>query len=218
MDFLAALYNEEKTIDDLIFSVAGFIDTYYIVDDGSTDSTSNILNRYAQITGPMCHENGGPCFIHKTIAHTGLPETVKAEALSMVFEKNNWVLMLDADERVSPWTIHSIYEFTRSPEAEKYTHVWFTLQEFIEGQYTRTFQKCRLFRASAANFSTSVHEDDTFTGQGASFGWTVEHSKTKEKQIMREIEYIHTYAKLLEEGKITKERIQDLRQMHYFVK
>lgn len=205
---MAALYNEDKQVQDLIYHVEDYVDRLVFLDDGSTDYTPFLLGVYAPRDKELFYER---------IDHTGLPETVKSKALTHI-NPDSWVIMLDADERFAPGILDEIKNFLSSNEGGRTTHVWFTLQEYIDGQHTRTFQKCRLFRASAAHFSTSVHEDDTFTGNGAFFGWTVIHNKTREKQIQRETEYIQTYAKLLEEGKITKERIEALKGMHYFVK
>lgn len=209
LEFMAALYNEDTQIFDLVRHVQEYVDKFNVVDDGSTDSTAFALG--AAISSS--NRDG----TYKRIDHTGLPETVKSEALKLV-RPDSWVVMLDADERFAPGVLDEIVDFLTSNEAKYTTHVWFTLQEYIDGEATRQFQKCRLFRASAAHFSTSVHEDDTFTGDGASFGWTVLHNKTKEKQIQRETEYIATYERLLAEGKITQDRVDNLKGMHYFVK
>lgn len=206
LTFMAALYNEENQIESLLNHVNPYVDAYAFVDDGSTDNTWKEVFR---------HCDKIPSF--ETIEHTGLPETVKARALEYV-HPDSWVIMLDADERFGDGVLPKITNFINSKNSEGITHVWFTLQEFIDGQHTRTFQKCRLFRASAANFSTRVHEDDTFTGNGAFFGWTVLHNKSKEKQVQREKEYLETYQRLVSEGKITQERADEMKSFHYFVR
>lgn len=213
LEFMAALYNEAAQVGSLIQHVQPYVDRYVFVDDGSVDGTGFILGLSL------------PKFVdcdYELIQHTGLPETVKAKALEHV-NPDSWVLMLDADERFGPNVLDAVKTFVGSDTYHEYTtkditHVWFTLQEYIDGQATRQFQKCRLFRASAANFSTRVHEDDTFTGNGAFFGWNVIHSKTKEKQIIRENEYIETYDRLLKEGKITEDRVKEMKSFHYFIK
>lgn len=210
---MAALYNEESQVESLLNHVKYQVDRMVIVDDGSTDNTPFLVG----LNAPNHLE-----LIYERIPHTGLPETVKAKALEHV-NPESWVIMLDADERFGALVLPAIQTFISSKEyngvkTKDITHVWFTLQEYIDDQLTRTFQKCRLFRASAAHFSTRVHEDDTFTGQGAFFGWTVIHKKSREKQIRRETEYLATYQKLLEEGKITKDRLRNMVDMHYFIK
>lgn len=207
LEFIGATYNEQEQIDNLILHVYNYADKIHFVDDGSTDETVKRINRW---TGKIVQ---APIVIE----HTGLPEVVKARALQEC-DPDSWVMMLDADERYEPTVRDKIREFVTSDAAKNITHVWFTLNEYIDAKFTRSFQKCRLFRASAAHFSTSVHEDDTFAGDGAFFGWTVFHQKSKEKQIRRETEYLETYDKLLKEGKITEDRVRTLKGMHYFVK
>ena len=127
--------------------------------------------------------------------------------------------MLDADERIDSITLEKIATFVHSKEADNISHVWFTLNEYIDGKGPlRTFLKCRLFKAGFINFSDSVHEADGFTGQGANFDWVVTHRKTSIKQIKRETEYLETYERLLSEGKVTQEWVDRCKSFHYFVK
>jgi len=201
-----ATFNEEAEILDLLNSVSQVADFFVVSDDGSTDKTVELA------------ENWGASVLK--FEHTGLPETIKARGVDFIknmFKTDTWILMLDADERIDQATQDKIVTFIRR-DAENISHVWFNLVEFIDGVQTRAFLKCRLFRAGAARFSESVHEDDLFEGQGASFGWVVIHRKTKEKQVLREKEYIQTYAKLLNEGKVTQEWVDRCVGFHYFVK
>lgn len=218
IEFIAAVYNEEKAISELIDHVYPWVTKINIVDDGSTDNTAQILTwhhfdfdahstRYLEF---------------KSIEHTGLPETVKREALKMC-DPDSWVIMLDADERFAPGVLEQINDFCNSPAADDIDHIWFTLDEYIDDQYAgRTFVKCRLFKAWAAHFASAfeggIHVADWFDGKGENFGWRVEHRKTKEKQIMREKEYIETYKRLVDEGLMRESKMWELRSMHYFVK
>lgn len=209
IEFMGALYNEAGQVWDLVHHVAPYVDKINFVDDGSVDGTLDVLHGL---------DNISPWLIKfKTINHTGLPETVKAEALKMVRD-GSWVLMLDADERFAPGHIEKVVEFINSPQSEHYTHIWFNLEEAIDGIPTRHFLKCRAFRKDAATFSDGVHIDDSFSGSGYNGGWTVYHFKTSTKQIQREKEYIKTYEKLVAEGKMTPERMKELKGMHYFVR
>ncbi len=214
IEFMGALYNEEKQLGDLINHVFPYVWKFNFVDDGSTDRTPDLLLEYSDTInqGDMNH------FDYKILRHTGLPETVKREALKMC-DPDSWVIMLDADERFAPGVLDQIIEFTDSPLSQGIDHVWFTLDEYIDDQYAgRTFLKCRLFRAWAAHFADTIHVDDWFDGNSAHFGWRVLHNKTREKQEMREREYIETYQKLVDEGLMRESKMWELRGMHYFIR
>lgn len=217
LEFIAAVYNEEAEIDDLINHVDGYVDRINIVDDVSTDNTPFLLDEWWNKLNRANHD--WDIFTwHQMETHTGLPETVKKAALQVV-EDDNWVLMLDADERFAPGVLEAIQKWLRTLEAQKYSHVYFQQLEILGGQHVRTFQKSKLFRKEAITFSSGIHEDDQFTGEGTyKPEWIVYHRKSVEKQVQRESEYIDTYRKLLEEGKIDMGRYDWLRGLHYFEK
>jgi glycosyltransferase involved in cell wall biosynthesis len=205
--FIAALFNEQNEIDDLISHVEPYVDALYFVDDGSTDQTLDKL--FNRDTSKISI---------KMLTHTGLPETVKAEALKGVPENYEWVLMLDADERfITP--LQEIVSWIKSPASVEVDYVYFNQFEVIDGKHVRTFQKCKLFRRGAINFPLNdIHKDDELRGEGAFLGWQVIHRKTTNKQIQREFEYLKTYDKLLEDGHIDEGRRDWLRNLHHYVK
>lgn len=209
--FIAAVYNEQAEIIDLLNHVLFLVDGYRIVDDESTDSTFDILEIQATF--------GNADFECKSIKHTGLPETVKNEALQMVPD-GSWVLMLDADERLTPATILSIGEFFDSGEAQNWDYIYFNQIEIIDGVPVRNFQKCKLFRKENVQFPLeNIHADDQFTGRGTfREDWVVQHRKSSAKQILRETEYLETYKRLLDNGKIDEGRYEWLRNLHHYVK
>lgn len=209
LEFIAALYNEEEQVIDLINHVYTFVNKIHLCDDGSTDGTIDRALSLPDRQGK----------IHITsIPHTGLPETVKSKALESV-DDSSWVIMLDADERFATGVLPQIETFVHSPSSLVVDWVNFRLDEYMDGLLARVFQKSRLFRKSAVRFSNGVHEDDQFVGQGTTkYDWVVEHRKTREKQIRREMEYLATYKKLLDEGKIDEGRYNWLVGLHYFVK
>jgi glycosyltransferase involved in cell wall biosynthesis len=207
--FIAAVYNEEREINDLLKSIHPYVDVIRVVDDGSTDRTGHILGYWHFIDN----------FEFKTIPHTGLPETVKNEALQMVPKETDWVLMLDADERLDKDTLRSIRDWCLN-DSQGTDYVYFRQLEIIDGQQVREYQKCKLFRPDAIRFPlNNIHADDQFVGNGTYHGgWTVYHRKTTDKQIQREIEYLSTYKRLLEEGKIDEGRYQWLINLHHYVR
>lgn len=207
--FIAATYNEEAEIDNLIEHVRPIVNGYSICDDGSTDKTVPFLQEwYARMLN----------FHYMSIEHTGLPETVKHEAKERVPD-GAWILMLDADERLS---VNAQYEITRffvNGDYLDWDYVYFNQEEIIDGTVVRNFQKCKLFRKEAVQFPLdNIHADDQFEGRGTYFGWTVFHRKTTTKQILRETEYLRTYKRLLDEGKIDEGRYNWLVGLHHYVK
>jgi len=211
--FLVATYNESAEVENLLTTVADYVQDIVVSDDGSTDDTVDTVYAWGKANNDRIID-----VLYND--HTGLPESIKkigVDYIRYTIGSNTWVLMLDADERIDEATMHKIVEFVQSGDLS--THVWFTLDEYIDGKGPlRTFLKCRLFRADSVRFSNSVHEDDDFIGQGANFGWKITHRKTSSKQILRENEYIETYKRLLSEGKVTQEWIDRCIGFHYFVK
>lgn len=209
--FISAVYNEEQEIEDLILHVWSLVDGYRIVDDESTDKTFEILKVF--------EHTATKDFRAYQIGHSGLPETVKHEAKERV-PGGSWILMLDADERLTSETVKSIMEFFESGESEDWDYVYFTQHEIIDGQHVRSFQKCKLFRKEVISFPlNNIHADDRFEGRGTYKGaWTVLHRKTTYKQITRETEYLQTYKKLLEDGHIDEGRYNWLVGLHHYVR
>lgn len=209
--FIAALYNEQDEVVSLLNHVLFLVDGFRLCDDGSTDATADILEIQTRY--------GNSDIEYKVVEHTGLPETVKHYAKEMVPD-GSWILMLDADERLTPETLLSVGEFFDSGEAQNWDYVYFNQVEIIDGVNVRGFQKCKLFRKENVQFPlNNIHADDQFTGRGTfREDWVVEHRKSSAKQIKRETEYLDTYRRLLDEGKIDQGRFEWLRNLHHYVK
>jgi glycosyltransferase involved in cell wall biosynthesis len=77
--------NEEDNMEDCILSVQGWADEVVVVDDNSTDKTAALSKKHGAVVYERTMDNEG---IHRNWA--------AAQA------KNDWVLYLDADERVTP--------------------------------------------------------------------------------------------------------------------
>ena len=193
LNFIAALYNEEAEVEDLIDHISPYVEGLYFADDGSTDKTRLLL-----LTSPQY-----PDKVHlRAIEHTGLCEVARIKALETVPD-GSWVLMLDADERFAPGVLEDVKAWLRSIDSTKYTHVYFFQEEIIDGVSVRAFQKVKLFRKDSAHLPEMIHADPQFDGDGIYKGeWVVFHRKTSDKQKQREREYLDTYQKLFEEGKI----------------
>lgn len=217
IEFIAAVYNEEDEIYDLLRHVSPYVDRINIVDDESLDDTYDKLvdlSEYQSDVSILSNINV------KRIRHTGLPETVKAQALKMCAD-DSWVIMLDADERFGPNVLRSIRLFLRRNEESKdVDYVYSPQLEIIDGQVVRSFQKCKVFRKSAMSFPlNNIHADDVLSGRGVyKPDWIVYHRKSSDKQRHREEEYLQTYKRLLLEGKIDQGRYEWLVNLHHYVK
>ena len=206
--FIAATYNEDDEIIDLLHHVEPEVDWIYIADDSSIDDTIKLLQGFKEAYKALDYT---------VIPHTGLPETVKAAALELVPD-GWWIIMLDADERfITP--LSEITEWIRSPASKEVDYVYCEQYEIIDGEHVRSFQKCKVFRKESITFGANdIHKDDQFEGNGAFFGWKVAHRKSSYKQIQREQEYLETYKRLLEEGHIDEGRYQWLVGLHHYVR
>jgi glycosyltransferase involved in cell wall biosynthesis len=210
--FICATYNEQYEIIDLLEHVKRWVNLISICDDGSTDLTSSLITLWK-------NENPNIITRFKSIPHTGLPETVKNEALKEVPIGRSWVVMLDADERFAPGVWDKIYTWLNSRESDGIDYVYFQQLEIIDGNHVRTFQKSKLFRKDAIIFSSGIHEDDSFIGEGIyNPEFLVYHRKSSDKQVQREREYLETYKRLLDEGKIDQGRYEWLRGLHHYIR
>ncbi|HEX5432778.1 MAG TPA: glycosyltransferase family 2 protein [Candidatus Angelobacter sp.] len=84
---LIPTYNEEIHLEQCIRSVLGWTDEIFVVDSFSTDKTTEIAQRL-----------GARCIQHRFQGYA----RQKNWALENLPFRNDWVLILDADERVSP--------------------------------------------------------------------------------------------------------------------
>ncbi|MDD5431417.1 MAG: glycosyltransferase family 2 protein [Candidatus Omnitrophica bacterium] len=124
--------NEEANIAECLDSVSGWADEIIVVDDGSTDKTLDIVSKY---TNKIIKRRMDVEGIHRNFAY--------AQA------KNEWVLSLDADEKVSEELKREVSEVLK-PET-KYAAFSIPLRNFIGTYWVRhggwyPAGKVRLFR------------------------------------------------------------------------
>ncbi|MEI6206736.1 MAG: glycosyltransferase family 2 protein [Desulfuromonadales bacterium] len=89
--------NEEKNIADCLASL-DFADEIVVVDSGSSDRTAEICRGYPKVR-----------FIHNEWSGYGRQKNFAAE-----LAVNNWILNIDADERVSPQLHRSLEQADRN--------------------------------------------------------------------------------------------------------
>jgi glycosyltransferase involved in cell wall biosynthesis len=142
--------NEEKFIADAVKS-AIFADEVFILDSGSIDETCNIAK-----------ENGARVEQHEWLGF-GLQKNKLVE-----LAKNDWVFVLDADERITPELQAEIISTLKNPSFDGYYVA--RLNNFF-GKNIKTCglypdYSIRLFNRNKGKFNTvSVHESVQMEGK-----------------------------------------------------
>lgn len=153
-----AIYNEEKNISTCLESVRQLADEVVVVDGRSQDKTVELVKQFSQKSGikaniivtdnpPMFHLNKQKAFD----AATG-----------------DWILYLDADERVSPKLKK---EILRSVKGTKLNGFWMPRKniifgKWIENEFWYPDKQLRLFKKGKAFLPCqSLHEQPKLTGE-----------------------------------------------------
>ncbi|MDI6840234.1 MAG: glycosyltransferase family 2 protein [bacterium] len=144
---VVATYNEEENIEDCLKSVK-WADEIIVIDDCSTDKTADIAKRYTDKVIVRKHEG---------------PEDAWEENKNYGFSiaTGDWILILDADERVPPELASEIKSITASnPE---YNGYWVRKNEFYFGIQLKHIAGdtvgLRLFKKGKGKFTCKrVHE------------------------------------------------------------
>lgn len=100
VDVLIQTYNEEVNLPNTLASLEGWVNRVFVVDSGSTDNTRQIA------------EDFGAVFVHHSWEGYAAQ---KNWALDHLPFESEWILILDADEAVSPKLRDEIAEIVRKP-------------------------------------------------------------------------------------------------------
>jgi glycosyltransferase involved in cell wall biosynthesis len=202
--FLTAVYNEQDEIVDLLESVRPYVDTIVVSDDGSIDATIPL----ALQTGLVDVFVLGP--------HLASCEEVRIRGIKRITE--DWVLILDADERIDSNGLELLRKSIEHDDAEGFSHIYFSQDEYIDGRITHSFAKIKAARRDSIHLPIGIHDDISCEGTPINIGIKVIHRKTMIKQIQREAEYIQAYKRKIAEGKMTPQRAAEVTEWHYVVK
>lgn len=143
--------NEENKIADCIASVKFVKEVLVVVDTESTDKTGEIARSL------------GATVILNSWEGYGAQKNFGASKASQ-----NWILFLDADERVSKELQNSIIQMPEKPEHEAY---WITIEDIFFGRHMKYLvgHNPRLVKKGAALWSNKkVHEQLVYTNTNAS--------------------------------------------------
>jgi len=154
---ILATFNEEKNIKGCLESVKDLADEIVIVDGTSTDKTVQIAKKYTKKI--FIREN--PLMFHKN----------KQYAIEKA--TGDWILYLDADERITPELREEILKVTKNQRLttnDQYNGFWIPRKNIIFGKWIRHTgwwpdYQLRLFRQGKAFLPCkSVHEQLQLTG------------------------------------------------------
>lgn len=141
-------FNEEENIVDCLASVAEWTGELFVVDSGSTDGT---------LTFP---EQFGATVVHHPWEHYAAQRNWAQEHLPLHYE---WVLHLDADERVAPDLVDALYAFFAGETIASTDGVMIKRRTYFMGRWIRhgghyPSWHTRLFRKNAGRCEEQLYD------------------------------------------------------------
>lgn len=181
--------NEEKNLPKALATVKGFADEVVVVDAKSTDKTADIAK-----------ENGAKVYTYK--GPIGYVEPARNFAIEKA--KGNWILILDADEEVSPGLSKRLKKLVNNPKADYYR---LPRKNIIFGKWIKHSRwwpdyNIRLFKKGKVSWGEIIHSVPTTVGKGldleADPGNAIvhKHYSSIEQYIERMNRYTSEHAKL----------------------
>ena len=142
--------NEARNLLRCLASVADF-DQVYVIDSQSSDDTVEIARAHHAKVVQFYYSGGWPKKRQWAI-----------DTLPLAYD---WILLLDADEALTPELIHEIREAIQSPEHHGY---YIALQMHFLGRYLAHadagFYKLSLFRRGRGRFECRLNDQDASMG------------------------------------------------------
>lgn len=143
---LIITYNEEDNISEVLKSLE-FADEIILVDSFSTDRTLELARLHPKVK----------------IYQNKFEDFTKQRNLALTYASNDWVLFLDADERLTEACQTEIVETINDPQAKDAYYMYrlfFFCGERINFSGTQNDKNFRLFKKSKATYDTKkkVHE------------------------------------------------------------
>jgi len=160
LSVVISAYNEEKMLEDCLQSVKDLADEIVVVDNSSTDDTAKVAKRF---TKNVFTQKNDPTSI----------DTQKNFGFSKA--TGDWILSLDADERVTPELIKEIKEKIGNWKLEignsDVVGYWIPRKNILFGKWIEHTgwypdEQLRLFRKGKGEYKIKhVHEDLVVDGE-----------------------------------------------------
>ncbi|HEY9855430.1 MAG TPA: tetratricopeptide repeat protein [Stenomitos sp.] len=142
--------NEERYLEGCLLSARGVVDEIVVVDTGSTDGTLAIAERF------------GARVVH--FPWTG--DFAEARNVSLEHATSDWILVLDADERLEAASQHKLGPLLQRAEAAGYSLICQNLVGTGEGDESQRAPVFRLFRNRLGiRFEGMIHEQAIHTAK-----------------------------------------------------
>jgi glycosyltransferase involved in cell wall biosynthesis len=143
---LIITYNEERNIQEVL-ECLDFCDEIIIIDSFSTDKTVEIARKFPKVK----------------VIQNAFEDFTKQRNMVLDAAKNDWVLFLDGDERITPALRKEIIEELKKPkqkDAYYFYRKFYFADKPINYSGTQTDKNFRLFRKSKARYiaGRKVHE------------------------------------------------------------
>ncbi len=150
---LIITYNEEKNVEEVISSLA-FADEIIVVDSFSQDKTVEILLKNPKVKIYQHH----------------FEDFTKQRNLAISYAEHDWILFLDADERLTSASQKEIELIINDPKAKEAYYMYRTFYfcgEKIRFSGTQGDKNFRLFKKSKARYDENkkVHETLIVNGE-----------------------------------------------------
>ncbi|HEY4594093.1 MAG TPA: glycosyltransferase family 2 protein, partial [Thermoanaerobaculia bacterium] len=124
LSVLVTTRNEEANVERCLRSVHGFADQVFVLDSESTDGTAEIARKYAEV---------------QTLAydHSRIIPWIFQWGLDNLPLRNDWVLILEADQAVTPELREEIAALLARPEAVREDGFYIRRRQIFRGKPLR---------------------------------------------------------------------------------
>lgn len=160
LSVVISAYNEEKKIEDCLKSIKDLANEIVVVDNSSTDDTAKIARKFTK----------------KIFSQKNDPSSIDTQK-NFGFEKatGDWILSLDADERVTPELVKEIKDVINEANVAGF---WIPRKNILFGKWIEHTgwypdEQLRLFRKGKGEYKAKhVHEDVVIDGE---IGYLTQH-------------------------------------------